>query len=293
MGRKVKKMLAANNVLMQKWQRSWARLIEIHKQQEEDKAKKRKLLNLPPLAKAIERRVNVIMEDGFDESEFPMAPIANDNRPQPKHSPFESKYYFGCWLSKKGFKNIGGGAFSTVWHKKGDRVIKVGRHDDWIEYILWGHKNGFGGNYVPRVYSFKTFPGKPIHGEPNPFYVAVMEKLHCTTRQLYHDNTAHDLLVAAPLFTTAVEYKNPMAATLLDLLLPGITFFKNKFMEAFEGAGLDLHGGNFMLRSDGSFVLTDPITSVKDEKRTGVKRLRLTDLSPIPANDNTELRHAA
>src|SRR5258705_4232165 len=85
----------------------------------------------------------------------------------PKTSPFKCPFNFIERLEKRGYKVLGRGAYSTVLGKEGsNRVIKVSRSlDDWIDYIQWGAANGYAGNFVPRVYSwkrhFKNGDGKP------------------------------------------------------------------------------------------------------------------------------------
>ena len=63
-------------------------------------------------------------------------------KPAEYKSPFEGAYAFIHFLQKRGYKNLGSGAFSTVLGKEGsDRVLKVTRsNDNWIDYIQWAAK---------------------------------------------------------------------------------------------------------------------------------------------------------
>lgn len=190
---------------------------------------------------------------------------------------FEDRYTYFEKLKKRGFVRIGVGMYSwVVAHPKSNKVIKLGRGDAWIDYIFWAHKTGYGGNFAPRVYSYRQHKN---------FYVAIMERLDKRACDL---EMYEDLALVHRLFGTGVEYKNKLALTLVDLVIPGLGKFAADFQRAFP-KGRDLHGGNFMLRSDKSFVLIDPLTGDSNIKST---RLKAKDLLPL-ANDNQEVACAA
>lgn len=269
MGRKIKAMVAQNDKVVRKWQRSWQRLVEIHKAQLEAKEKKRKLAGIPIRAVPVQEVI-----DDFD------IPLPAEAVKPAKKGLFYSRSSYIDWLTKKGFKSLGAGFYSSVLHKKGDRVIKVGTPDGWIDYILWASKAGWSGKYAPKVFSYK------LHNKGKyPFFVAVMEKLDTTIRKM---DSKQDAALLPGLFSFATERQNPLAGTLLDLVFPGLNKFADGFYQSFKGRGLDLHGGNFMVRNDGSFVLTDPIAGHCKYKG---ERLRTPDLQP--SNDNQEVRIAA
>jgi len=112
----------------------------------------------------------------------------------PKISPFKCPFNFIHKLEKRGYKVLGRGAYSTVLGKEGSsRVIKVSRSlDDWIDYIQWGAANGYAGNFVPRVYSWKRHERteKNEHAEwcrTNDWSVAVVERMADTCSNHKHD----------------------------------------------------------------------------------------------------------
>lgn len=188
-------------------------------------------------------------------------------------SPFYSGRGFGANLQKRGFKLIGQGLYSCVYHKEGSsRVIKVSTNmDNWVDYILWSSKKGYAGKFSPMIYSYKV-----IKGHQQSFYVAVMEKLETTLGRL---KGSHDHTLTDKIFERAVKYENPKALILLDMLQPGMNTFAEDFRYTFANKdyNLDLHGGNFMLNKEGSVILTDPVTGTRKYSGT---RLRHKDLTP-------------
>lgn len=213
--------------------------------------------------------------------------LAKDEGPK---SAFDSKYTFIQALERKGFKKLGSGYYSVVLHKKGERVIKVGKADQWINYVLWAGKTGYGGTFAPKVYSYKMFPGKKKGNDPwgheGPFYVAVMEKLEKTVSSA---RSSEDMVIGPYLFQTYL-HKNAAAGRMLDVLAPGLRVFSDQFKKTFKN-GWDLHNGNFMLRSDGGLVLTDPIA--RADVKIKDTRLRTKDFSPPQAANDNEVRLVA
>lgn len=197
-----------------------------------------------------------------------------DYRPSPEpkgKSVFTCGVSFAKGLEKRGFKLLGSGAFSRVYAKDGsDRVLKVTRTptDGWINYINWASKKGYAGSYAPKVFSYKYFKTKVKGGQ---FSVAVVERLEQT---IYKANYKHDAHAVHSLLHMAAN-DNQMARTLVDLAAPGILKFNDQLRKL--GAGLDMHGGNFMLRKDGTLVFTDPVSSWRG--RTIRKRMKTGDFS--------------
>lgn len=181
-----------------------------------------------------------------------------------EHKPFESGHGFCRRLEKKGWKLLGSGYHSRVL-AKGDsnRVIKVGcSADNWMRYVLWGRKHGYEGNFVPKVYSYKYFKAKV------PFYVAIVEKMERTTSEGCREDKDHVLL---DLFGMAK--RNDHAKAALNMLEQGCGDFARNLCKAANDNNwsMDLHGGNFMTRKDGSWVATDPIDAHGD---TPTERIR-------------------
>jgi hypothetical protein len=177
---------------------------------------------------------------------------ANDN-----YSAFKGCYEFANKLMKRGFKHIGSGAYSRVVAKDGsDKCIKVCRHaqsDGWVDYVLWANKNGYGGTFAPKIYSYKWIKCK---GSEGGFGVAVMERMKQTVSRAKRTEDAKFLPI---LFEYGV-YANDNAKLLADLVQPGIGNFIDDFRKEFgEDANFDLHTGNFMVREDGSFCVSDPL----------------------------------
>src|SRR5882672_8899390 len=112
----------------------------------------------------------------------------------PKTSAFKCPFNFIHKLEKRGYTVLGRGAYSTVLGKKdSDRVIKVSRSlDDWIDYVQWGAKNGYAGNFVPRVYSWKRYSRygehpKDEYERTTDWSVAVVERMKATCHDEKHD----------------------------------------------------------------------------------------------------------
>lgn len=211
-------------------------------------------------------------------------------------SAFDNAEAFEQKLKKKGFKKLGGGCFSSVWGKDGkDRVIKVtGRPDGWMNYILWAAQNGYCGTLAPRVYSFKVYPGivypeaandnkdpkkekKKKERKPESFSVAVVERLEKTLG----DTKPNEDIALVPGLIQYAASGNKTAAETANKLVPGVTVFMDKMKSDLAQYRFDLHYGNFMLRKDGSFVVTDPIVD-DDGPKNGYthQRLKLKDLTP-------------
>jgi len=203
----------------------------------------------------------------------------------PKTSPFKCPFNFIDKLEKRGYKVLGRGAYSTILGKEGSsRVIKVSRSlDDWIDYVQWGAANGYAGNFVPRVYSWKRHERsmKDKHTEwcgTNDWSVAVVERMMDTC-----SDQKHDMSLLYNLYYPASS-GNTMAALYMDDLCPGsYQFFSELHKNHFSS---DIGGKNMMVRADGSFCVTDPTCGhIKTEK----KRFRTGDFSPSVlriANDN-------
>lgn len=205
-------------------------------------------------------------------------------------SPFESGYAFIHFLKKRGYKYLGSGAFSTVLGKENsDRVIKVTRsNDNWIDYIQWAAKKGYCGGFAPRVYSYKEIKTK----REGSFFVSVVEKMEKTSSHLkvQEDNV---------LVSTLLGYHsrgNILAGCFLEELIPGIVSFETELRKEFskpnedgERCRLDYHGGNFMVRKDGSFVFTDPVCG---DRKTTANRLKAKDFTTAGFVPPTSLANA-
>jgi len=139
-------------------------------------------------------------------------------------------------LEKRGYTVLGRGAYSTVLGKEGsDRVIKVSRSlDDWIDYVQWGAANGYAGNFVPRVYSWKRHcrPGTLEFGgdeRSKDWSVAVVERMADTC-----SDHKHDMALLYNLYYPACS-GNIMAKLYMEDLCPGsYMFFHETQQEPFQ-----------------------------------------------------------
>lgn len=186
---------------------------------------------------------------------------------------FESATGFKKALVRRGYERLGGGSFSTVYAKPGsDRVIKVThRPDNWIDYCLWGEKEGYAGSLSPKVYSFKVF-NKGQH-----FSVSVVERMK---RDCGRIGRKEDLYVLGDLLYRYVHSENTMCGLFLEELAPGMADFCLKLKKNF--GELDLHGGNIMVRDNGSVCVTDPVTYMDGElKPKSYVRLKAKDITSL------------
>lgn len=183
------------------------------------------------------------------------------------HGPFDSGQNFIRRLEKRGFKTLGTGAYSTVLAKDGsDRVIKVTRNsqDNWIDYIQWAAQKGYCGNLAPKVYSWKKFTKK------NTFSVAVVERMKEEVRRTKHDaGLIEHLLYPA-------RSGSLLAKVYMEDLLPGCVKFFDELIAEFDAN--DIYGKNMMIRHDGTFCVTDPVSG---HQKTSANRLRTKDFTSL------------
>lgn len=187
---------------------------------------------------------------------------------------FRDAASFSKALKKRGFERLGSGAYSTVFAKPGsDRVIKVTHSaDNWIDYVQWAAHRGYAGKYAPQVYSYKQ-----IKGSKQTFSVSVMERMDEVFHKLDDD---HDYKMLSGMMTF-VGAGNAKAKIMLDTLAPGVSQFVIDLYAEFGNDRFDLHDGNFMVRKDGSFALTDPVCG---HSKLTTTRLRAGDFTPALVN---------
>lgn len=189
---------------------------------------------------------------------------ANDNK-----SPFDNGYRFTAALEKKGYTILGQGNFSRVLAKKGsDKVIKViCSQDNWIDYVTWAAEKGYAGTFAPKVYSYK-------HIKRGNFSVAVVERMEKTLSQV---KSSEDMDLVSNLVSYYGSMGNTMAGLFLDELAPGLAAFTKDLHTKFRHH-LDLHNGNYMLRKDGTFCVTDPVYGASSNTH---KRLKAGDFTSL------------
>lgn len=149
------------------------------------------------------------------------------------------KYGFMDRLERRGYVKLGNGSYSLVWAKPGEsKVIKVGvSYDSWPLYIEWAMSKGYVGNKAPQIFSFKMYEN---------YFVAVMERL-------YQNKSEQER------FTNKISYA--VGGDNIKGVAPDWVKFFNEFTEQFKG-GFDMHEKNWMHRSNGELVLTDPLYNI-------------------------------
>lgn len=155
---------------------------------------------------------------------------------------------------RRGYDILGKGAYSTVLAKRdSNRVIKVNRVlDDWLDYVVWAARNGYAGNAAPKIYSYRR-----IKGSRHDFYVAVVERFESTASEMY-DAKPRLVNLSYKVGGYIKGYVSEVELSTLECPSEMVRFARD-FSEAFHDAGFDIHSGNWMVRDDGTLVLTDPI----------------------------------
>lgn len=180
---------------------------------------------------------------------------------------FNSGHSFIAALKKRGYEQLGSGAFSTVLGKPGkDRVIKVTRssQDNWIDYIQWAAQKGYCGNFAPRVYSWKKYT------KGSTFSVSVVERMKEEVRHSKTDYTLIEHLLYP------ARCGNTMAQVYLEDLVPGSVKFFEELIKTFDAN--DIYGKNMMIRPDGSLCVTDPVFG---RQKINTNRLRSRDFTSM------------
>ena len=236
---------------------------------QERQRKARELVGLQPANDNKPKQVRV-WDSCYDTYLYKTVP-SSEAKPGKKVSVFNDSVSFAEALRKKGFQRLGSGAFSTVYaHPKSDRVIKVTRTaDNWIDYALWAAKNGYAGSLAPKVYSFKKF------NKGHEFLVSVVERMDKTLGNI---SDAEDLSLATLLLKKYHNFNNVAAGVFLEDLAPGLASFTKKLQKEF--GGLDIHGGNLMVRSDGTVCFTDPVSDYAEGMVT-YNRLKASDFTSL------------
>lgn len=148
--------------------------------------------------------------------------------------------------SRRNWFHLGAGVFSTVYTRLGsNRVLKVNQTPDaGLEYLLWANEAGFGGHEAPKMFSARTFE--------DGTYVVLMERLEAGISDI-----------------VPARYMRAYSAFRDALYAYDRSFspFVAAFADRFGRRQLDIHSANFMLRRDGTMVLTDPFCGASDYNR--------------------------
>jgi hypothetical protein len=150
-------------------------------------------------------------------------------------------YEYEDKVRQLGAEEIGRGLYSKVFAiPYTDKVLKIGDMDEWPAYIEWAAKNGHMGKFAPKVFSLKFHNG---------FYVAIMERLVATMRDLESNGAKNSTQYRA--WESVQSRRDPLATDYAD--------YVNTLIKLHLGKD-DLHDGNVMVRKDGSLVVTDPFS---------------------------------
>jgi hypothetical protein len=179
------------------------------------------------------------------------------------------------WLKANGFKKIGKGYYANVYAKPGhNRIVKISNQQDdcWISFAHWAMTKT-NNKYLPKIPWIKRWQGKR-EGIPQEFFVTIIERLQPLTNQALAQIT--DPAVLLGLYNYAdlnsesyqtIENTASKSPGMKDLIHIDVEDYANhpfiKILHAVEKIGkkcrTDLHAGNFMVRADGTIVVTDPI----------------------------------
>lgn len=188
-------------------------------------------------------------------------------------------------LLARGYRILGEGCYSRVYIHDADPdyVIKVSiRPDDWPAFVKWGEEKGYAGKYTPKVLALKVFKGG--------YYIAKIERLE------YEIGRCEDTDIRATYYEmkqiARVGYadregdifdKARAEATLnlLEQRQPGCVAYLNDFRKKWGSDDTDLHDYNWMVRKDGTIVMTDPITNEDHVSRTDRKSFRVKSGSNV------------
>ncbi|MFG1227172.1 hypothetical protein [Xanthobacter wiegelii] len=196
-----------------------------------------------------------VLRDVYGRFAPPVDPQAPVKKPQlyVKSAFSESNEYMRR-LRRRGFEDIGGGAYSTVFTRPGwDKVLKVCRHaqDYWPAYAKWCQQTK--SPHAIRVYSIKHHKG---------FYVAIMEKVNPARGQ----RKLSDL--SSYIGDCGSKAPTMVATSLKNAAIAGQTKIVAKeypklpaFLRLVRRLGTDLHAGNWGTREDGTPVIFDPVTT--------------------------------
>ena len=167
---------------------------------------------------------------------------------------------FNRRLQKWGCKFIGGGAYGHVYSHPThcDRVSKTGgyKSDGWPLFAMFAA--GCVNPHLPRIYSFQWVTD--ADGEP-VYYVAEVERLTYTITQARFTATDERIKARATLLYDALCRCGDVAFTAKGLRAcdeNGAADLLDHMARLFPISAWDLHSGNWMLRGDGTMVLTDP-----------------------------------
>ena len=173
-------------------------------------------------------------------------------------------------LRNRGFRQLGAGAFGTVFvhPKRSDRVVKVSRDANcvWPHYVQWA--NSLKVNMGPKLYSLKFHAG---------FYVAVMERVDTDDHSKRH--------VSGPFSEYRYSNKNMCSNdTLAGFKKNAGIHWCNKrwphmiaYLRLLEKRSMsgDLHHGNWGVREDGSVCIFDPTTTVPRDIKSRFPKQRV------------------
>lgn len=156
-------------------------------------------------------------------------------------------------LHDRGYRQLGSGYFSKVFAKPDqDKVIKVSAGDAYPDYVRWLIESGYAGTFGPKVYAFKRYELE--YGIA--YNVTVLERM----KETVTDSDAQTKKMCKDI-RFAMERLNGHGFDKTELL-ERCPVNWHQFIRDAAKAGMtdDLKTDNWMVRHDGSMVLTDPIS---------------------------------
>ncbi len=159
-------------------------------------------------------------------------------------------------LAGLGCQVIGNGLYANVFSvpHRSDLAIKVAGCDPWPDYIRWATKAGYAGKFAPKVYSLK------FHSD---YYVAIMERLVCTVREIRFTDKGDYRDIRTDQLTLYNQFSGYGRGEKDETAAPDfIAYVAQLRHHQFYG---DMHDGNVMVRHDGQLVITDPVSGGSSE----------------------------
>lgn len=154
-------------------------------------------------------------------------------------------------LDKKHWRVIGNGAFGAVYKPPYPSrwVIKAGSkaHDGWPAYATMCKEEFQDNPYAPKV-------RKIWWNEAEGVYIAIIERLYLTVKELPPDRKEHSLTRMAANIVAGQRPSKDIPEQLKTL-----TQAIQQKLRVEKKYSYDCHNGNFMIDHDGRFVVTDPV----------------------------------
>lgn len=175
----------------------------------------------------------------------------------------------------KGKKLIGRGAFSMVFEgSKPNTVYKV-TLDDVNYWMLNCCAAGVSHKHFPKVYNnFGAIGDVSINKNSHTIFMYEMERLNKLERGTEASNVSTiltklqnasfgNVFKYGPINRALFQIQDMMQSKSLPKSIMNALRQLEEFAYSYEHIGLDMHRANFMMRKNGTLVLSDPLNSMK------------------------------